>query len=63
MEALGGGGNAGAAGAQIPGKTLEQVLSELHEALDRYFDGEEGSAEKRAARELGPEREQKPKEG
>ena len=63
LEALGGGGNAGAAGAQIPGKTLEQVLSELHEALDRYFDGEEGSAEKRTARELGPEREQKPKEG
>ena len=63
LEALGGGGNAGAAGAQIPGKTLEQVLSELHEALDRYFDGEEGSAEKRTARELGPEQEQKPKEG
>lgn len=38
LEALGGGGNAGAAGAQIPDKTLEQVLSELHDALDRYFD-------------------------
>ena len=43
LEALGGGGNAGAAGAQIPGKTVEQVLDELHAALDRYFDG--GSAE------------------
>ncbi len=41
LEALGGGGNAGAAGAQIPGKTLEEVLSELHAALDRYFDGED----------------------
>ena len=41
LEALGGGGNAGAAGAQIPDKSLEQVLSELHGALDRYFDGEE----------------------
>ena len=40
LEALGGGGNAGAAGAQIPDKTLEQVLSELHASLDRYFDGE-----------------------
>ncbi len=46
LEALGGGGNAGAAGAQIPGKTVEQALAELHEALDRYFDGDkEGSAE------------------
>ncbi len=41
LEALGGGGNAGAAGAQIPGKTVEQVLEELHAALDRYFDGDE----------------------
>ena len=41
LEALGGGGNAGAAGAQIPGKTVEQVLEELHAALDRYFDGED----------------------
>ncbi len=38
LEALGGGGNAGAAGAQVPGKTVEQVLEELHGALDRYFD-------------------------
>ena len=45
LEALGGGGNAGAAGAQIPGKTVDQVLEELHTAVDRYFDGDEGSEE------------------
>ncbi len=45
LEALGGGGNAGAAGAQIPGKTVEQVLEELHTALDRYFDGDEEKTE------------------
>ena len=46
LEALGGGGNAEAAGAQIPGKTLDQVLEELHTALDNYFDeGEEKDAE------------------
>ena len=44
VEALGGGGNAGAAGAQIPGKTVEQVLADLHAALDSYFD--EGDDEK-----------------
>ncbi len=38
VEALGGGGNAGAAGAQIPGKTVDQVLDELHAALDNYFE-------------------------
>lgn len=43
-EALGGGGNAGAAGAQIPGKTVDQVLAELHTALDNYFDGEGGGS-------------------
>ena len=40
LEALGGGGNAGAAGAQIPGKTVDQVLDELHASLDQYFDGD-----------------------
>ncbi len=45
LEALGGGGNAGAAGAQIPGKTVDQVLEELHAAVDRYFDGDEESEE------------------
>ena len=42
LEALGGGGNAGAAGAQIPGKTVDQVLEELHAAIDDYFSGEDG---------------------
>ena len=41
LEALGGGGNAEAAGAQIPGKTVDQVLEELHTALDNYFDEDE----------------------
>ena len=34
--ALGGGGNAAVAGAQIPEKTVETVLSELQAAIDRY---------------------------
>ena len=38
LEALGGGGNAGAAGAQIPDKTVDQVLAELHAVLDNYFE-------------------------
>ena len=38
VEALGGGGNASAAGAQVPGRTVEQVLDGLHAALDDYFD-------------------------
>ena len=38
LEALGGGGNAAAAGAQVPGKTVAQVLEELHRAIDAYFD-------------------------
>ena len=50
LEALGGGGNAGAAGAQIPGKTVEQVLEELHQALDSYFDGEEEEPEEPQAK-------------
>ncbi len=44
VEALGGGGNAGAAGAQIPGRTVEEVRNELTAVLDSYFDkGETGS--------------------
>jgi len=50
LEALGGGGNAGAAGAQIPGKTVGQVLEELRAALDSYFDDGDGGAEQ------GPDR-------
>ncbi len=45
VEALGGGGNAGAAGAQIPDKTVDEVNEMLTAALDSYFheddDGEE----------------------
>lgn len=39
-EMLGGGGNAAAAGAQFPGKTPEQVLPTLKQAIDTYFDDE-----------------------
>ena len=39
-EMLGGGGNAAAAGAQFPGKTLEEVLPDLKAAIDRYFEEE-----------------------
>ena len=48
VEALGGGGNAAAAGAQIPGRTVDEVKRELTAVLDSYFDeggkenGEEG---------------------
>ena len=37
LEALGGGGNAGAAGAQITGQTLKQVTESLMATLERYF--------------------------
>lgn len=40
-EMLGGGGNAATAGAQFPGKTPEEVLPQLKEAIDRYFDDDE----------------------
>ncbi|MDE6590305.1 MAG: DHH family phosphoesterase, partial [Oscillospiraceae bacterium] len=38
VEALGGGGNAAAAGAQIPGRTVEEVRRELTAVMDSYFD-------------------------
>ncbi len=38
LEPLGGGGNAAAAGGQIPDKTLEQVVAELHHSIDQYLD-------------------------
>lgn len=38
LEPLGGGGNAAAAGGQIPNKTLEQVVAELHQSIDQYLD-------------------------
>ena len=45
VEALGGGGNASAAGAQVPGRTVDEVLEELHRALDNYFDDHKGPEE------------------
>jgi len=36
LEALGGGGNAAVAGAQITGKSVEQVQDELLHAIDKY---------------------------
>ena len=44
VEALGGGGNAAAAGAQIPGRTVGEVKRELTAVLDSYFeDGKEAA--------------------
>ena len=42
LEALGGGGNASAAGAQIPDKTVEEVQEMLLAVLDQYFEEENG---------------------
>lgn len=39
-EMLGGGGNAATAGAQFPGKTVEEVLPLVKEAIDQYFEEE-----------------------
>ena len=38
VEALGGGGNASAAGAQIPGRTVGEVRRELMAVIDSYFE-------------------------
>ncbi len=43
VEALGGGGNAGAAGAQISGRTLDEVKAELTAVLDSYFENGEAT--------------------
>lgn len=40
LEMLGGGGNATAAGAQISGRTLDEVCAVLTAAVDEYFNGE-----------------------
>ena len=37
LEALGG-GNAAAAGGQVEGKSVEEVLEELKDAIDHYFE-------------------------
>ena len=38
LEALGGGGNAAAAGGQVEGKSVEEVVAELKAAIDKYFE-------------------------
>jgi len=38
LEALGGGGNAAAAGGQVTGKSLAEVAKELEAAIDRYLE-------------------------
>ena len=37
LETLGGGGNAATAGAQIPGKSVSEVLVDLQAAIDQYY--------------------------
>ena len=44
-EALGGGGNGNAAGAQLPGKTVEEAYRMLLTAIDQYFQGREETGE------------------
>ncbi len=38
LEALGGGGNAATAGAQIPGATITEVIERLQRSIDQYFE-------------------------
>ena len=38
LEALGGGGNAAAAGGQVEGKSVEEVVEDLKAAIDKYFE-------------------------
>ena len=38
LEALGGGGNAATAGAQIKDSTVDEVLQRLKESIDNYYD-------------------------
>ena len=38
LETLGGGGNAAAAGGQVPNKTLDEVAAELEAAIDQYLE-------------------------
>ena len=39
LEPLGGGGNAATAGAQIPDKSVRQVLTELVASIDKFYEG------------------------
>ena len=43
VEALGGGGNGSAAGAQIPGMTVEEAYRLLLASIDQYFDEDDES--------------------
>ena len=38
LEALGGGGNAATAGAQIRGKSVREVLGELVKSIDKFYE-------------------------
>lgn len=38
LEPLGGGGNAATAGAQVSGKTVREVLSDLVASIDKYYE-------------------------
>ena len=40
LEQLGGGGNAATAGAQVPGKSVEEVTKDLLRAIDQYLEEE-----------------------
>ena len=40
LEKLGGGGNAATAGAQVPGKSVDEVTRQLLRAIDQYFEDE-----------------------
>ena len=39
LEPLGGGGNAATAGAQIPDKSVREVLTELVASIDKFYEG------------------------
>jgi len=40
LEKLGGGGNAATAGAQVPGKSVDEVTKDLLRAIDQYLEEE-----------------------
>ena len=40
LEKLGGGGNAATAGAQVPGKTVDEVTKLLIQAIDQYLEND-----------------------
>lgn len=40
LEKVGGGGNAAAAGAQVPGQSVEEVARQLRTAIDQYFEND-----------------------